>query len=50
MPDGKTIVDQVKLKNIPRDVSSGRYPDGSEDWHFIWKVLVPQVAKSGALR
>lgn len=34
MPDGKTIVDQVKLKNIPRDVSSGRYPDGSEDWHF----------------
>ena len=45
MPDGKTIVDQVKLKNIPRDVSLVDILMVVKISIFIWKVLVPQVAK-----
>ncbi|MCC5876583.1 MAG: CotH kinase family protein [Candidatus Sumerlaeia bacterium] len=34
-PDGKTILDQVDEAAVPRDVSRGRVPDGTGDFHFF---------------
>lgn len=34
-PDGKTLIDSVRFSEQQPDVSSGRYPDGGDEWAFF---------------
>ena len=48
-PDGQTVVDEVEAVPIPRTMSFGRYPDGSDNWvHFDAVHVSPRQSNDHA--